>query len=194
MLCRWDNPLPWRDERHIRITLATDASASGWSGSVILGDRVVQVSDYWTGEEQGLDIATKEALAIDKVVLSFSDSLRNAWVDAPVDNQAIIHSSQRQGGRSPSLNNAMKKLFFTMMKLNTSFYWVYIPTSQNEADAPSRWLTNMDCKLHPDIWGRVQRKFGGSQGHTCDAMALDSNAMADQEGVLLSHFTPHTST
>ena len=56
----WEDPLPWRDERHIRITLATDASASGgWGGSVTLGDRIVQVSDYWTGEEQGLDIATK---------------------------------------------------------------------------------------------------------------------------------------
>ena len=52
----WDDPLPWRDERHIRITIATNASASGWGGSVTLGDRVVQVSDYWTDEEQGLGI------------------------------------------------------------------------------------------------------------------------------------------
>ena len=52
----WDDPLPWRDEQHIRITLATNASASGWGGSVTLGDRVVQVSDYWTDEEQGLGI------------------------------------------------------------------------------------------------------------------------------------------
>ena len=50
----WDDPLPWRDERYIWITLATDTSASGWGGSVTLGDRVVQVSDYWTDEEQGL--------------------------------------------------------------------------------------------------------------------------------------------
>ena len=26
----WDDPLPWRDERHLRISLATDASGSGW--------------------------------------------------------------------------------------------------------------------------------------------------------------------
>ena len=189
----WDDPLPWRDERHIRITLATDASASGWGGSVTLGDRVVQVSDYWTDEEQGLGIATKEALAIDKVLLSFPDSLNNAWVDASVDNQAIIHSWRRQGGRSQSLNNAIKKLFFTTMKLNISLHLVYIPTSENEADAPSRRLTSMDCKLHPDVWERVQRDFGGPQGHTCDLMALDSNAMTDQDGALLPHFTPYPS-
>ena len=132
----WDDPLPWRDERHIRITLATDASASGWGGSVTLGDRVVQVSDYWTDEEQGLGIATKEALAIDKVLLSFPDSLKNAWVDASVDNQAIIRSWQRQGGRSQSLSNAIKKLFFSTMKLNISLYLVYIPTSENEQMHP----------------------------------------------------------
>ena len=47
----WDDPLPWRDERHIRISLATDASASGWGGSVTLSDRTVEASDYWMKEE-----------------------------------------------------------------------------------------------------------------------------------------------
>ena len=70
---------------------------------------------------------------------------------------------------------------------------MYIPTSENEADAPSCQLTSMDCKLHPDVWERVQRDFGGPQGHTCDLMALDSNAMTDQDGALLPHFTPYPS-
>lgn len=29
----WDDPLPWRDERHSRISIATDASNTGWGGS-----------------------------------------------------------------------------------------------------------------------------------------------------------------
>ena len=91
----WDDPLPWRDERHIRISLATDASASRWGGSVTLSDRTIEVSDYWKEEEQHLDISTKEALALDKVLLSFSDSLENAWVDGLVDNQAVVHSWKR---------------------------------------------------------------------------------------------------
>ena len=91
------------------------------------------------------------------------------------------------------MNNAIKKLFFTTMKLNISLHLVYIPTSENEADAPSRRLTSMDCKLQPDVWEKVQRDFGGPQGHTCDLMALDSNAMTDQDGALLPHFTPYLS-
>ena len=88
----WDDPLPWRDERHIRISLATDALASGWGGSVSLGDRTVETADYWTKEEQELDISVKEALALHKILLSFSDYLKNAWVDGLVDNQAVLYS------------------------------------------------------------------------------------------------------
>jgi len=29
----WDDPLPWRDERHPGISIATDASNTGWGGS-----------------------------------------------------------------------------------------------------------------------------------------------------------------
>jgi hypothetical protein len=39
----WDDPLPWRDERHIRISLATDASGSGWGASVFLQETVTTV-------------------------------------------------------------------------------------------------------------------------------------------------------
>lgn len=117
----WDDPLPSRGKRHIRISLATDASASGWRGPVTLSDRTVEASDYWT-EEQELDISTKESLALDKILLSFSDSLKNAWVDGLVDNQAVVHSWQRQGGRSMPLNRAIKKLFFTTTKLNIALH------------------------------------------------------------------------
>lgn len=41
----WDGPLLWGDECHLCISLATDASASGWGGSVALGDRTVKASD-----------------------------------------------------------------------------------------------------------------------------------------------------
>lgn len=31
----WDDPLPWRDESHIRVSIAADASASGWGGALL---------------------------------------------------------------------------------------------------------------------------------------------------------------
>ena len=72
----WDDPLPWREERHVRVVIATDASNSGWGGS-ILAPFSGQVSDYWTEDQSHLEISTKEVIAIDKVLTSFSQQLRN---------------------------------------------------------------------------------------------------------------------
>ena len=51
----------------------------------------------------------------------------------------------------------------------------------------------MDCQLTEDVWQIIQKEFGGPGGHTCDLMALDSNAMKDKSGNSLPHFTPDPS-
>ena len=69
----------------------------------------------------------------------------------------------------------------------------FIPTNENPADAPSRRLSTLDSMLSPRLWGRVQSEFGSPGGHTCDLMALDSNAMKGFDGRSLPHFTPRPS-
>lgn len=81
----WNDPLPWRDERHVQISVATDAPASGWGASIISPFRQ-EISDCWSGEELSWDVATKEAMTIDNSLLSCQDKVRNARVDALVDN------------------------------------------------------------------------------------------------------------
>ena len=46
----WNNPLPWRDERHIQVSVATDASVSGWWATILSLIRR-EVFEYWSGEE-----------------------------------------------------------------------------------------------------------------------------------------------
>ena len=70
------------------ISLATDASGSGWCGK-LLSPLTTSVADYWTATEQGYDINTREAIALNKVLLSFADVLKDARVDAEIDNKAI---------------------------------------------------------------------------------------------------------
>ena len=82
------------------------------------------------------------------------------------------------------MNRAIKKLFFTTTKLNIALHLMYFPSEENEVDAPSRRLTTLYCKLHPKLWQRVQKEFCGPKGHTRGLMALDSNAMTDQDGSL----------
>lgn len=86
----------------------------------------------------------------------------------------------------------MKEIFFTTMTLNISLHSMYVSTTQNPADAPSRSVFSLDCTLHPDLWRNVQREFSGLTGHTCDLMALDSNAIVDLQRNPLPHFTRHS--
>ena len=53
----WNDPIPWRDDRHMRASIATDASGSGWGGT-LLGEVTRPTSDYWSPEERSFDIAT----------------------------------------------------------------------------------------------------------------------------------------
>ena len=64
----------------------------------------VDISDYWTNEEQSWDIATKEATALKRVLLAFQNQLRNSRVDDLVDNQAVVQAWNNQSGKSGPLN------------------------------------------------------------------------------------------
>ncbi|KAK3716426.1 hypothetical protein QZH41_000492 [Actinostola sp. cb2023] len=139
----WDNPLPWRDERHYRVSVATDASGSGWGGQLISPVKK-ELADYWNAEELHWDIATKEATAVDRLLLSCKNELTDAWVDAWVDNQAVIQAWNHLGCRSVELNNAMKNLFYTTSRLNISLHMHYVPSKDNPADKPSRRLSTTD--------------------------------------------------
>ena len=186
----WDDPLPWRDERHVRLKIASDASGSGWGGCIVSPPPEVNITDYWTPQEQSWDICLKEAVALERTLLAVQDRVVNARVDALVDNMVVVQAWVHQGKRSLPLSRVLKSLFFTTVRLNLSLRLTYIPTDENPADGPSRRLSMGDWKLHPAIWQIVQDRFGGVSGHSCDFMALDSNAMTDGHGNVLPHFTP----
>ena len=152
------------------MVIATGASNSDWSGS-ILAPFSGQVSDYWTEDHSHLEISTKEAIAIDKLLTSFAQQLQNTRVDAQVDNKAVVDAWNNQRGRSLELNAALKALFFTTARLNISLHLSYIPAGENLADA-----------LSGQIWDRVQEEFRGDKGHSCDLMSLDSNSMKGSDG------------
>ena len=61
------------------------------------------------------------------------------------------------------------------------------PPARNPADAPSRVLSDKDCKLSTPAWSKVQQAFGP---HTIDLMSLDSNVQFHEKGVPLRHSTP----
>ena len=147
----WDDPIPWRDERHIQVSVATDASSSGWGATIVFPNHR-QIFYYWSREEYTWDIATKEAMAINKMLLLCSDEVCNARVNVQVDKQAVIHAWTNQGGRSAQLNNAMKVLFSTTAALNVLLRPFYARSADNPADGPSRHRSSSDYCLTGSMW------------------------------------------
>ena len=141
----WDNPLPSGDERHIQVSVATDASVSG-CGAAFLSPICREVFKYWSGEGLTWDIATKEAMAMNKMLWFCRDQVCNAQVDALMDNQVVIHAWNNQGGRSVPLNNALKVLFVTTAELNVLLRLSYAQSAENPADGPSHHLSPLDYR------------------------------------------------
>ncbi|XP_077998242.1 uncharacterized protein LOC144451313 [Glandiceps talaboti] len=181
---------PWKEEKHVIVTIASDASQYGWGGTVMSGRKTGEIRDYWGQDLQEKPIAYKESKALEKTLLSFHERTRNTRVIAYTDNETLMHCWKNRGSKSSDMNNALKSLYEVVDGLDIEIEMRYIPSRHNPADPPSRRLTPADARLLPEYWERIDREFGGKDGHSVDLMALDSNAQHDRNGTPLRHFTP----
>lgn len=176
--------LPWRQEKHITITLATDASTFAWGAHV----EGVELSDLWpTNDKRPIHI--KEADALLKTIEAIGQKLRNCRVEAKVDNMAVVHAWQKEGAKDHNLNVILKKICTQTINLNCDLRLTYIKSEENPADAPSRRLSPNDATMTPAAWAKIETMHGP---HSFDLMALDSNAMRDAAGNPLKHYTPYS--
>ena len=184
----WDGVSKWKQERHLVVDLATDASGYKWAGKLLkdLGPATV-ISDYFASEDDR-PIHIKEAEALIFTLQALGDEIKHHRVDVLTDSMALIGAWNRQGSKSASFNTCLKQLFATTITLDLDVQLKYINTKVNPADAPSRALSKKDAHLAGAYWRILDDMFGP---HTCDLMALDSNAMVSRDGTVLKHFTPH---
>ena len=187
----WRKCVPWRGERHLRLSVSLDALRYGW-GAVFhesSGDRALR--DYWGDCQKGLNISTKEMLALVNSTGAAPKCVRDCRVDAFVDSQVLIDSWYGQGSRkSLELTNATKHVFFVLAARNLQLNLFHVSLRENRADGPSRTICLSDSKLSLSAWAQVAQAFGGVTGHTFDLMALESNAVCGRDGVRLPHFSP----
>ena len=186
--------VPWRQEKHLRLSLSTDASGHGWGCVVHLPSGDQTFRDLWRASDLHLNISTKEMLALVNALRAVPNHIVDCRVDVQVDSKVVIDTVEGQGSRtSPELTAATKELFKVLSTRNLQLKLYHVSSSRNEADGPSRCLSPLDSRLSPKAWQRVEDRFGGHFGHTFDLMALDSNAQCDKEGHSLPHFTPFPS-
>ena len=144
----WEGTLPWPSEQHIVLEILSDASDFAWGGVIRSpGAPPVTIRDYWTASTRLSPIVVKEALALVNVLSAGEHLISNARVDAYTDNTAFIHSWGKQGGKNTELNSVLKPLYDISLRCNSHIKLYFTPSARNPADAPSRVLSDKDCKL-----------------------------------------------
>ena len=193
-LDNWEQYLPWKEEKHYTVSLSTDPSGHGWDCVLHLPSGDQSFRDYWNPDQRELFISSKEMLALVHAIKALPQEIRNGRLDAYVDSQVMIGAWNAQGSKkSPQLTRVTKQLFFALSSRNIQLNLQYLPSQENQADAPSRRLSPLDVKLSVTAFAAVDQAFGGSGGHSFDLMALDSNAPMGRNGIPLPHFTPFLS-
>lgn len=134
----WDGFLPWRSEKHTHVRLFSDAARFAWGGALSPNAIEANVHDYWDASLIQADIVTEETLALNNVLESLAETIKDLWVDAFVDSMVLIRSWNRQSSRSQSLSAALKKLFSTMTKLNIDLHLTLLCLVPRNKRTPSR--------------------------------------------------------
>ena len=87
----WEECFPWRKEKHLQISLVSDASKYKWGALVFSEQNFVEFSDFWKNDDSR-PIHLKEANALVNALNSVSSKVRAHRVDAYVDNLACVYA------------------------------------------------------------------------------------------------------
>ncbi|KAL0183550.1 hypothetical protein M9458_019246, partial [Cirrhinus mrigala] len=145
-----------------RVTLATDASLTGW-GAVMSGHTA---RGLWRGHQLTWHINCLEMLAVFQALKHFLPDLRDRHVLVRTDNTSVVSYINHQGGLGsrPLYKLAHQILVWSQGKL-LSLRAVYLPGYLNvgadilsrQGPRPGEWM------LHPEVVKQIWRVFGPAQ-------------------------------
>ena len=145
-----------------RVTLATDASLTGW-GAVMSGH---PARGLWSGRHLTWHINCLEMLAVYRALKHFLPDLRDHHVLVRTDNTSVVSYINHQGGlRSRPLYKLAHQILVWSQDKLLSLRAVYIPGKLNvgadilsrQGPRPGEW------KLHPEVVEQIWRIFGRAQ-------------------------------
>ncbi|KAI2644940.1 Transposon Ty3-G Gag-Pol polyprotein [Labeo rohita] len=155
-----------------RVTLATDASLTGW-GAVMSGH---PARSLWSGRHLTWHINCLEMLAVFRALKHFLPDLIGHHVLVRTDNIAVVYYINHQGGlRSRPLYKLAHQILVWSQDKLLSLKAVYIPGHLNmgadilsrQGPRPGEWM------LHPEVVKQIWRVFGQAQ---VDLFATQENA------------------
>ncbi|KAL0199702.1 hypothetical protein M9458_002889, partial [Cirrhinus mrigala] len=145
-----------------RVTLATDASLTGW-GAVMNGH---PARGLWSGHQLTWHINCLEMLAVFQALKHFLPDLRDRHVLVRTDNTSVVSYINHQGGlRSRPLYKLAHQILVWSRDKLLSLRAVYVPGHLNlgadilsrQGPRPGEWM------LHPEVVKQIWRVFGPAQ-------------------------------
>ncbi|KAL0177345.1 hypothetical protein M9458_026239, partial [Cirrhinus mrigala] len=145
-----------------RVTLATDASLTGW-GAVMSGH---PARGLWSGRQLTWHINCLEMLAVFQALKHFLPDLRDRHVLVRTDNTSVVSYINHQGGlRSRPLYKLAHQILVWSQDKLLSLRAVYVPGHLNlgadilsrQGPRPGEWM------LHPEVVEQIWRVFGPAQ-------------------------------
>jgi hypothetical protein len=182
-LDKWSQPFPWLNERHDVLSISSDSSDYKWGAIYTSGHKKYEIADYWSDDVKESPIMIKEVLALKNALFSYGSQIKNKRIEAKVDNQAVVFAWKNQYSKNGILNYILKDIFQITIQSNCYLNLSYIRTTENLSDV----LSKSDATLSKRAWIHIQQSFGP---HDVDMFSLDSNAMLNNIGDPLAHFTP----
>lgn len=155
----WEGFVPWRDKKHVGLSLSTDASGYGW-GCIQLPSGDQEFRDYWNQQQKELNISTKEMLALVNALKALPTTIKDCRIDVNVDSRVLINAWEGQGSKGfPQLTKATRDRFFELSERNLQLRLSHVKSSNNLADDPSRRLSGLDSRLSDETWSLVEQTF-----------------------------------
>lgn len=103
----WEGCIPWRDEKHVGLSLSTDASGYGWGCVLHLPSGDQEFRAYWDQQQKELNIFTKEMLALVNALKAIPTTIKDCRIDLDVDCPVVIDAWEGHGSKgSPQLTKA----------------------------------------------------------------------------------------
>ncbi|KAI2644504.1 Transposon Ty3-G Gag-Pol polyprotein [Labeo rohita] len=155
-----------------RVSLATDASLTGW-GAVMSGR---SARGLWSGRHLRWHINCLEMLAVFRALKYFLPDLKDRHVLVCTDSTAVVYYINHQGGlRSRPLYKLAHQILVWSQDKLLSLRAVHIPGHLNvgadilsrQGPRPGEWM------LHPEVVKQIWRIFGPAQ---VDLFATRENA------------------
>ncbi|KAL0159531.1 hypothetical protein M9458_043256, partial [Cirrhinus mrigala] len=155
-----------------RVSLATDASLTGW-GAVMSGR---SARGLWSGRHLSWHINCLEMLAVFRALKYFLPDLKDRHVLVHTDSTAVVYYINHQGGlRSRPLYKLAHQILVWSQDKLLSLRAVHIPGHLNvgadilsrQGPWPGEWM------LHPEVVKQIWRIFGSAQ---VDLFATRENA------------------